>query len=521
MDSGRTMSSRSMCFFLVVALLVLPGMSRTVDGRIKTIVILMMENRSFDHLLGWLKKFRPDVDGLTGEEFNHVDPADSSSSKVFVSDAAEFVDPDPGHSYQAIWQQVFGLNESHILSNPKPGEPNMKGFAMHAESMIPGFSHRVMSAFRPEMVPAISSLALNFALFNRWFASVPASTQPNRLYLHSGTSHGATSNAILKLLYGFPQKTIFDSLDEDGLSFGIYFSSIPSTLIYQSLRQLKYVSNFHAFSTFYQHAREGTLPNYVVLEPNYFDIPFFPANDDHPSHDVSEGQRLLALVYQALRNSPQWEESALLVTYDEHGGFFDHVPTPIHGVPSPDDVQGDPWSFDFDRLGVRVPTILVSPWVDAGIVNKLEGPTKTSEFEHSSVPATVKLLFNLSSDFLTQRDRWATPFHSLLLKRSSPRKDCPLQLSLPSFSLRHSPPQPNKKTTEWQQELVQLAGTLVGHHKTADLERLSVAMSVEEASAYTRAAVRLFLDAGLKQLREGQSIHGSRMVEVEIGVSSA
>jgi len=102
-----------------------------------------------------------------------------------------------------------------------------------------------------------------------------------------------------------------------------------------------------------------------VLEPRYFDLWGYPANDDHPSHDLSEGQFLLKEVYESLRASPQWNETLLVITYDEHGGFYDHVPTPTRHVPSPDGIPGKGSGFQFDRLGVRVPTILVSPWINA------------------------------------------------------------------------------------------------------------------------------------------------------------
>jgi phospholipase C len=134
------------------------------------------------------------------------------------------------------------------------------------------------------------------------------------------------------------------------------------------MRQLKYINKFHPYALdFKRHCKEGKLPNYVVIEQRYLDLKLFPGNDDHPSHDVAHGQRLVKEVYEALRSSPQWNETLLVITYDEHGGFFDHVPTPVDGVPSPDGiVSAAPISFAFDRLGVRVPAMLVSPWIEPG-----------------------------------------------------------------------------------------------------------------------------------------------------------
>lgn len=221
-------------------------------------------------------------------------------------------------------------------------------------------------------VAVYKELVSEFAVFDRWFASVPASTQPNRLYVHSGTSHGATSNIAALLAKGYPQRTIFDDLHDAGLSFGIYYQNIPATLFYKSLRKLKYALKFHPYNLeFKSDAKKGKLPSYVVVEQRYTDSKQEPANDDHPSHDVYQGQMFVKEVYETLRASPQWNETLLIITYDEHGGFYDHVATPKNGVPSPDDIEGpDPFFFKFDRLGVRVPTIAISPWIQKGTGKK-------------------------------------------------------------------------------------------------------------------------------------------------------
>ncbi|KAL6967663.1 NPC intracellular cholesterol transporter 1, variant 2 [Sarracenia purpurea var. burkii] len=409
-----------------------PKPKHKIKGPIKTLVVVVMENRSFDHIFGWLKKTRPEIDGLTGKESNRVNASDPNSQEIFVSDDAIFVDSDPGHSIQAIREQIFGSNVT--FSNPAP----MNGFAQQAHSMgVDGLAKTVMSGFKPDVLPIYTELANEFAVIDRWFASVPASTQPNRFYVHSATSHGASSNVRKDLIHGFPQKTIFDSLDEDGLTFGIYYQNIPATLFFKSLRKLKHVTKFHNYKLkFKLHAKKGKLPNYAVVEQRYFDVNLLPANDDHPSHDVAIGQRFVKEVYETLRASPQWKEMALLITYDEHGGFYDHVSTPVSGVPNPDGMIGpEPFYFRFDRLGVRVPTLLISPWIDKGLViHEPSGPTPDSQFEHSSIPATVKKLFNLKSNFLTKRDAWAGTFENYFSLRQTPRNDCPGLLILFLFT---------------------------------------------------------------------------------------
>jgi len=249
----------------------------------------------------------------------------------------------------------------------------------------------------------------------------------------------------------------------------------------------------------------GKLPNYVVIEQRYFDVEVSPANDDHPSHDVALGQRFVKEVYETLRASPQWNEMALLITYDEHGGFYDHVPTPVSGVPNPDGIIGpDPFYFRFDRLGVRVPTILVSPWVDKGtVIHEPEGPTPYSQFEHSSIPATVKKLFNLESNFLTKRDAWAGTFEKYFRLRDTPRDDCPVTLPEVKTSLRPRGPKEDMRLSEFQVELIQLASQLNGDYVLNTYPEIGKSMTVGEANWYAEDAVKRFLEAGKAALKAG------------------
>ncbi|XP_057955158.1 non-specific phospholipase C2 [Malania oleifera] len=414
--------------FFLFTLIILHHASSS-SSPIKTVVVLVMENRSFDHMLGWMKQLNPEINGVDGTQSNPISAAvgGGGSPRIFFKDQAHFVDPDPGHSFQAIREQIFGSNDTS--ADPPP----MDGFVQQACSInCSSMPQAVMNGFDPDKIPVYKSLVSEFAVFDRWFASVPASTQPNRLFVHSGTSAGATSNIPKLLIKGYPQKTIFEVLDDAGISFGIYYQNIPATLFYRNLRKLKYVTKFRSYDlVFKNHARKGKLPNYVVVEQRYMDSKLEPANDDHPSHDVGQGQRFVKEVYETLRASPQWNETLFLITYDEHGGFFDHVPTPVHNVPSPDGIVGpEPFLFQFNRLGVRVPTIVISPWIAKGtVVHGPNGsPTSSSEYEHSSIPATVRKIFNLTSPFLTKREAWAGTFESILHTRSQPRTDCPRKL---------------------------------------------------------------------------------------------
>ncbi|KAL6841630.1 hypothetical protein ACP4OV_028569 [Aristida adscensionis] len=466
--------------------------------KIKTVVVLVQENRSFDHMLGWMKSLNPEIDGVTGAELNHAVAGDASSPAVRFGDGSEYVDPDPGHSFQAIYEQVYGDPYTWGVTAPatKPGVevPPMSGFVQQAEKERAGMSRNVMNGFRPDAVPVYRELVREFAVCDRWFASVPTSTQPNRMFVHSATSHGLVSNDKKTLRAGLPQRTIFDALHDAGHSFGIYYQFPPAVLLYRNMRQLKYWGKYHAYDIdFKRHCREGKLPNYVVIEQRYLDLKLFPGNDDHPSHDIANGQRLVKEVYEALRSSPQWHETLLVITYDEHGGFFDHVPTPIAGVPSPDGiVSAGPVSFAFDRLGVRVPALFISPWIEPGtVLHRPSGPEPTSQYEHSSIPATVKKIFNLG-EFLTKRDAWAGTFETVLT-RATPRTDCPETLPEP-VRLRSAEAAEHREISEFQAELVQLAAGLNGDAGTRAFEndKLIEGMTVAEAAEYCEGAFGRF-----------------------------
>ncbi|KAI3958555.1 hypothetical protein MKW92_014582, partial [Papaver armeniacum] len=407
----------------------------------------------------------PDIDGLTGKESNRVDSKDPNSEQVFVSDDAVFIDSDPGHSFQAIREQIFGSEDTS--ANPAP----MNGFVQQAYNMstntMPG---TVMSGFKPELLPVYTALADEFAVFDRWFALRSRFDSAEPVLCSFSYSHGAMSNMRITLVLEFITK------------------NIPATLFFSSLRKLKHVTKFHHYSlAFKLHAKLGVLPNYVVVEQRYFENKFFPANDDHPSHDVALGQKFVKEVYETLRSSPQWKEMAILITYDEHGGFYDHVPTPVENVPSPDGITGpDPYYFHFDRLGVRVPSFLISPWIDKRtVIHEPEGPTPHSQFEHSSIPATVKKLFNLKSNFLTKRDAWAGSFEKYFYL-----------LTLPEVtrSLRPFGPREDVGLSEFQVEMIQLASQLNGDHV------LNAYPDIGKKHDY---AVARFLEAGKAALSAG------------------
>ncbi|RWW42116.1 hypothetical protein BHE74_00052355 [Ensete ventricosum] len=434
--------------------------SHAAPQPIRAVVVLIMENRSFDHMLGWMKSaLGLPIDGLSGTECNRRSVADPASPSVCVSDDARYVDPDPGHSFVAVREQVFGSSNS----SSGTAVPSMAGFVQQALSMSEDLAGTVMKGFKPENVPVYAALAQEFAVLDRWFSSLPGPTQPNRLFVYSATSHGATCHDKVQLAKGYPQKTIFDSLHDDGLDFGIYYESAPATLFYRNLRKLKYVFKFHKFGTFKDHARDGKLRSLSVLEPRYFDLLGKAANDDHPSHDVANGQKMVKEVYEALRASPQWNESLFIITYDEHGGFYDHVATPTVGVPSPDGITGPaPYLFGFDRLGVRVPTILISPWIKKGTA-------------HSQIAESASQLKALSAEVLPD-----------------------------VLPLRATKANEDRVVSEFQSEIIQMAAILNGdHHLTKPGDKTIKRMTVREADAYVSHAVARLFRASKDAIEKG------------------
>jgi phospholipase C len=384
---------------------------------LKHIVVLMMENRSFDHMLGALKAQDPRIDGVTGTESN----PDTTGAAVKVLPLAEFqsqLDPDPDHHFPAVDLQIFNGDNSN------PRTPNMQGFVKSYFNQRHDVqqSAKIMYYFTPDKLPVLTSLATEFAVFNGWFASIPGPTICNRAFAHYGTSFGKVGMDLFYVKEPF--KSIYDRLvtaNPARTSKLYYYDQASSTM--EIVNLLQHQSElFATYDQFLADCSQGTLPDYSVFEPNYNDHDGDNgaelASDQHPDHHVQAGERFIASVYNAIRGNPDlWKSTALLVVYDEHGGIYDHVPPPAcmkdGFVAQPNDTQtGRP--FEFDRLGVRVPAILVSPWVAKGTVVK--GPQEPGgrTFEHASIPATVTQFFLGEYEQRSPREKAADTFLDLL-----------------------------------------------------------------------------------------------------------
>jgi phospholipase C len=385
---------------------------------IKRFVVLMLENRSFDHLMGYLKAVNPKVMGLTGSEFNQKNPNSSADPPIKVGRASSFVMTfDPGHEYYDVKIQLYGpLKDADPslppLANPASDPAPMTGFIASATQAVDfsGDENLVMQCFQPDQLPVLTTLATEFALFNFWYSSLPGPTWPNRFFIHAATSGGLTdspSTSAIVAGFSFQNDTIYERLEEAGKVWCIYHDGLPQTAGISSLRD-EYINpltkRFQVMDNFFNDVKNGALADYSFIEPRYdTGNNYLDGNSMHPLNDIRKGEDLLKRVYEALRNSRYWTDTMLIITFDEHGGFYDHQPPPAT-VPTGDDSQySNPnYSFPFDRLGVRVPGIVVSAYTAKGTIigDALDNPATV--FDHTSVLATVEKRFGLKP--LTKRD---------------------------------------------------------------------------------------------------------------------
>lgn len=405
-----------------------PALAPSALAQIKHVVVLMMENRSFDNLLGKLYPRSEIFDGLSGGEFN----LDSAGNRVLVNnlagtgaDVMTTPNPNPGESWADINEQLFGRRDAPASDSM----PDMSGFVRNylSQSRRPRDRYdpkRIMHHFTPEQVPVISQLARQFAVSDRWFASAPTQTWPNRFFLHCATANGYENN--LPAHFPYKMTSIFDRLHAKDPTNGwrIYSNDIPHALTLANLWKQR--RHFSRFSTFLEHARQGALPSYAFIEPDYF--PFLGSqSDEHPPTSVAAGEGLIASVYNALRQGPAWTSTLLVILFDEHGGCYDHVPPPLALPPS-----GSATSpFNFDRFGVRVPAVFVSPYIQPGQVLR---PAGVTPFDHTSVIATLRKRFDLGPP-LTDRDA-AAPSFEAVLNLSEPTNLGPERIEAPPVERR-------------------------------------------------------------------------------------
>ena len=452
---------------------------------IKHIVVLMLENRSFDNLLGWLYADKAPYDrppagqhfeGLSEGLFNLLDNIDSDGipfmekvpverngqlKKKFgklIPNPVDFTlpNPDPGEGFRDTNHQLF---QKYMVPLLYPPAPTNLGFVQNYQNAMlfgaltfgddPTNPRSIMKCYTPEQVPVLSELARSFAVCDNYHCSVPSQTIPNRDFMHAATSTGHVNNSPVAAC---DAKTIFNQIQEaiDGgrtdLSWGIFgnneFSSQKdeagkfgkddfslTRLVMTQLHDPIFNNNFGTLDDFEAKCKGGDLPSYSFLEPNYGGP---GQNDQHPPSDIRAGEQLIADIYNMIKSSPLFENTLFFITYDEHGGCYDHVPPP-GGAKNPDPANSPGQDeFLFNRFGLRVPCVVINPYIRKGLVAR---PEAYVPFDHTSIIKTIQACFNLNGS-LTERDK-AAPDFSGLLTLDAPRKDDipevkPLKWQVPS-----------------------------------------------------------------------------------------
>ncbi|HXO40833.1 MAG TPA: alkaline phosphatase family protein [Thermoanaerobaculia bacterium] len=372
-----------------------PGTLANIDH----IVVLTMENRSFDHMLGYLSLppaqgglGRIDVDGLKGNEFNLHDGR-RCPSFAFQPGETIFA-PDPPHSHDPVHQAIGG--------------GKMDGFVRtYADAHGLTVGPRIMGHQPAANVPTYDAMARDFALGHRWFASHPGPTFCNRFYELTGhlniDPQGFWEFSNSSPLRPVFTKTIFDFLSEQKVSWRYFEHGYCFLRFFES--HTFNATNIATFDDpvvgFLNLARTGNLPSVTFIDPHFIELPP-DGNCDGPPADIKEGQQLVRKIVEAVVTSPQWSKTLLIVIYDEHGGFYDHVPPPAAAKVSPESLP---------TYGVRVPAFIVSPWIKPGTVFGKDGPDvavgrptgtaaaadrsvlRSLHFDHTSILKTIARRF--------------------------------------------------------------------------------------------------------------------------------
>jgi phospholipase C len=437
---------------------------------VKHFFVLMLENRAFDHMLGF--------SGITGSDATtglstSIVGATASHTNTYAghtypaSKPADFqvitADQGPPHEFKDILRQLCGSGVEdtyYLASNLAAGvypPPNNGGFVYSyatglQESNPPGEGPspnpgRIMNCYDPGQLPVLTTLAREFAVCDNWFSSLPGPTWPNRFFVHAATSGGLATSPVNSAIvasmtvsgYAFANGDIYSRLEDRGLNWRVYEGDeLPQVF---SLAGMNWSSFWHyddmeEFQT--DLAQPTFTPTYVFIEPDYGNLSggnagqFLDGTSQHPRDDVRPGEILIRQVYEAIRNSPHWANSVLVITYDEHGGFYDHVKPPTTVAPGDGrKYETNANHFNFARLGVRVPAVIVSPLIPRGVIDH-------TLYDHTSILATLERIFGLKP--LTTRDEKANDFRHLF-SLTTPRAgaaDGPTSLAAPPASFTNA-----------------------------------------------------------------------------------
>lgn len=419
---------------------------------IDNVFVLMLENHSFDNMFAF-----SNIPGLTV-----ATPQDNNTYQGVVYPVASPAPPamptDPGHEFADVLEQLCGQNVQRTPWTPYNTPVDNSGFVANYATTrteisagnpnlpTPAQWGDVMLGFVTQsQLPVMYQLATTFAVCDRWHSSIPGPTWPNRFFVHGASSAGwADSPSSSQIAtwetpgFGFTYpsgKSIFDKLSDAGLQWRVYadqngpvLGGVPQV---SSLKGITFGVNTNSMGSFAADL-QGPYPYaYTFIEPNYGDVysgSYTGGSSQHPMDSVVGGEALIKTVYEAIRNSPAWQRSLLIITYDEHGGFYDSVSPPAAPPPadgSPNDLSINSSGFLFDLYGVRVPAVIVSPLIPPNTVDH-------TLYDHASVSATLNALYG--TGFMTQRDQNANDL-THLLSLPTPRTDCPTSLNSPAAAM--------------------------------------------------------------------------------------
>jgi phospholipase C len=450
-----------------------------MQSQIKHVVVLMLENRSFDNVLAWLydkehppKNFIPSDSnqvylGLLEDQLDQYTNYLKNSIGDFVFSCKPMKGVpsvietgllnspkfDPNEPFQHVTNQIFGFDGSSV--------PTMNGFLQDYASVWDEedwFDQKedicaVMETYTDKELPVLYGLAKHYAVSDLWFSSVPTQTNPNRAFLACGTSEGQIVNAAFLAQSVFYSDTIWNRLSEESpeTSWTIFWHGdvipviCPGSYCLNTFANLKEIPNvdshFQKLDSFHELARSGQLPAFSFIEPQWtLSIHVSPdekedfinkilcgedlilglqGNDMHPPGDVRTAENLLANIYTSLIANPEtWNHTLLIITFDEHGGIFDHIPPPA-AIPPDDNFQN---GFCFDRYGVRVPALFISPLIQKETVIRSDDPL--IPFDHTSVISTLLKWKKIEkSNWKMGRRVDAAPLFDRVITLHSPRND--------------------------------------------------------------------------------------------------
>ena len=510
------------------------GMTKLAPASpITHVFVVMLENHSFDNIFA--------MSGINGikaatlsNSNSYVDPNGVDHTYNVQPSTPLSMTTDPGHEFQDVAQQLTG--KSYPQNGPYP-PINNSGFATNYATSnsegtgLPTPQHigDIMGCFAtPIQLKTIYSLATTYTLCDQWYSSLPGPTWPNRFFAHGASSSGLDDSPTKGEMaeweepgggFEYPNGSIYQALSNANIPYRFYhdstglpyFQSIYSDNPQNgskagALPQVSFLkgiaaSDFELLGDFASDL-QGPYPYpYTFIEPHYGDISgkYIGGSSQHPMDDVYGGEALLAAVYSAIRKSPYWNTSLLIITYDEHGGFYDCVGPCKAPAPGDNPTYGyNTHGFDFTWYGVRVPALMVSPLVPAGVSHTL--------FDHSSIPKTLEDLFGLKA--LTKRDAAAKSVKDLLL--TTARTDCPMSLDEPSPLLKAArPPMTAQERAVIDAQPLPERGNLIGallNLRKAEIELSAgtpaelAAINARFAAIKTRGDARVYADQVMEKV---------------------